>query len=59
MPALVILLGCNGEDRSTPSNLEGKASIEIDGVTVLFPTSWGEKDLQPRKKGQEQFWISG
>ena len=54
---VMTLLGCNGDDdTSTASNLEGMASIGIDGVTILFPTSFGHKDLRGENDVRTLTW---
>jgi len=47
LSAMMILVGCNGEDsESNSSSVKDMSSVKVDEITVLFPTSFGEKDLR-------------
>ncbi len=57
LSAMVILVGCSGEDRiSDSANVKDMASVKIDEVTVLFPTSFGEKDLRTENDVTTLIW---
>jgi hypothetical protein len=57
LPAVVILVGCNGEDsESNSANVKDMASVKVDEITVLFPSSFGEKDLRTENDVTRLIW---
>ena len=57
LSAMLILVGCNGEDsESNSANVEDMSSVKVDEITVLFPSSFGEKDLRTENDATRLIW---